>query len=1757
MTQGAYSVHKEIKQELENYIKTQYFGKTPLLFSALREELSKEGVLYREPYIESTPAYVQVETGFSNAAIDDWMKSFFHDLADNGLGVYSTPFKHQISALEAWANNKDVFVSTGTGSGKTECFMWPLVAKLAEEAKNSDSWNQRGVRAMIMYPMNALVSDQLGRLRKMIGDPDGAFVNVFSEYAGADVRRPQFGMYTGRTPYPGSETRKSNDKRLAETYKKMTKPAEEDEQATEYYNMLLKEGRIPAKANLERFVEQLENGDHVPESHDAELLTRFEMQKYCPDILITNYSMLEYMLLRPREAKIWNDTKKWLHSSKNNRMLFIIDEAHMYRGSSGGEVALLIRRMLHKLDINYNQVQFILTTASMPHSSETDIEYVQKFANDLTGKDDFVYLFGKRQNLKKTEKKALAFIEPNNALIEKIESEETKLDGLNDFWNRATGGEIRFSSVEEAERWMYDHLCEYDSFVKLIESCRGNAISISDLADKIFPDQEKEKGATAVSLLISVAQLARSEKDMVLFPAKMHLLFRGLKGVFACCNENCSHSHTDNGVKLGEVLISDGNLICPECGSLIYELCQDRRCGALFFKGYVVEEEMEKGKAYLWHYPGQLLDHKMYELHLYIPPEGFSVQRKSANSPQPCYLNIKNGFIDFLDDRHLNDPNYRKLYYSEYRSKDYPDLMTFAICPHCQKNMSKSRLTSFSTRGNQSFNNLIKAQFNAEDPNGNRAKNPKKYPNEGRKVLLFSDSRQRAATLARDMSEEADTAASRQLFMCALANAMKQNKEISLDQIYGYYLHEAVHHNVSIFDSKFKEDCNMLEREEARNQRRSRKRQRQLDLSQYTISTNSTEAMQEQILRLYCGNFNTLTQNALSWVEPIDEVLENIVDDVGRELGINIDEDSEYEKLENLVIELFSAWFVDVCDANQAIGHTISNSVRNRVRRNYKEGFGLKTDWTFSRVICQINGWSKEDAQMGAFKHAFNNNLLEASNQKNNDSYYIKLDAVKPLYDPSHIWYKCKKCSEVSPYLLNGKCPCCGSEEIKVMNDLDYEAMSFWRKPAEDAIAGAPVRVIDTEEHTAQLSHKDQQDEMWSKTEEYEMRFQDMVKDGETPVDILSSTTTMEVGIDIGSLVAVGLRNIPPMRENYQQRAGRAGRRGSALSTIVTFCENGPYDTLYFNKPAQMFRGDPRRPWIDTTSKKLLHRHLNMLVIQDYLNSNGFGGMDEIMTMDFIQNDILKQFFSFINIHSFNDKAMLLGKENVDIADSYKLDLIDSINMLKNKCNAHPELYTNSEGKGSKSLLDALYEEGIIPTYSFPKDVVSLFINDYKEKRAKIKYQVERGLDVAIGEYAPGRSVVVDKSTYQVGGLYYPGTDIKDPQSPAKHFVEDPNYNKPIISCKECGWFGIQGNPIDKCPFCGNSNLEQELPMIRPWGFAPKDAKSYPNAQIDEEYSAMKEPLYSTLPSAEEMEDVTGYQNVRKASRVDQSIIMLNKGPAEKGFTLCPDCGAIMPAERENALQRVYRPYRVQNSSNCSHANVLDVNLGYELKTDMLVLEFKLDPKMIDARMHNNLWLTRASASLAEGLRLVAGEKLDIEFTELITGYRIRDNKRGIFVDIYMYDSLSSGAGYSEYLSSLIGELLQDTYDYLEQCNCASACYDCLKHYRNQHIHGKLDRHAALDLLRWGERSQLPGDLNDDAQWALLNPLKSILFEAGVKLNVDANRITAIMGDSTKKLIVYPAMIRKEPAHDTIAVSDYLLKYAKPTAVEYILNSFK
>lgn len=1747
MLNGANSVHKQLRTELEDYIKSQYFGKSPLLLSALSDHMDDEGLLYQKPFIESSPAYVTVQNGIETASIQPWMKDYFSQLAKAGIGVFTSPFAHQVSALEAANRGENLFVSTGTGSGKTECFMWPLLAKMATEAKLSkESWAKRGVRTIIMYPMNALVSDQISRLRRMIGDPDKKFIKIFRNTCDDEVRRPQFGMYTGRTPYPGAQPSTEQDRKLEKTLARMSFPQSDSEK--EYFNHLLKDGKIPAKADMHQFLQGLHGSRHIPNDEDAELITRFEMQQFCPDILITNYSMLEYMLLRPREQKIWDDTRKWLASNNENKLLFVIDEAHMYRGSSGGEVALLIRRLFHKLGISRDRVQFILTTASMPTKNQQDVDSVMKFANELTASDKatrFCYLTGEREVIDGQ----LKYDIPTNLLLSadpgQFENkDELKLSALLSFWRQLEGFDQSINSLDAICNWMYNNLVYYRPFHELIKYCRGNAVSLGELSSGIFPDLSQENALKTVSVLLAIAPLAKDTKGSVLFPARMHMLFRGISGIYACANANCSCSHSEGGLSLGEIYLSDGNLICPHCGSVVYELYNDRRCGALFFKGYVLEDDSElHGNVYLWRYPGQLMDRRMKEVHLFIPTDDFELPAKQGkNAIKPCYLDVKSGFVNFMDDSSTGKPWIRKLYYCNYSAKGRPQIITFPTCPHCRHQLSTSQLTSFSTRGNQSFFNLIKSQFQLQPAVPGKDSDPDRFPNEGRKVLLFSDSRQRAAKLARDMSDASDISAARQLFAIAIKTMEEQTVEQSMSTLYDYFCLAAGQRHVQMFHAdertKFAEDCASA----LNNYNRSVKRERAY-APRFTIA-NAPVQMQEYLLRLFAGGYNTLYDSATSWIEPTDQALFDAVDAL---------EENHVTVTNEEFINFFNAWILSICDMSTGLGHTINDTVRLKVRPK-RGGYGLDKDWEFSKVIREIIGWSDGNETEMTWKRVLKEAFLDSA-QPDNGKLYIDLSRVKPRFDVTHIWYKCEQCSELTPFLLKGRCPSCGSTHIHKMESNEYEALSFWRKPVTDAVQGEPIHIIDTEEHTAQLSHKDQRDDIWSKTEQYELRFQDLIQDGETPVDILSSTTTMEVGIDIGSLVAVGLRNIPPMRENYQQRAGRAGRRGASLSTIVTFCEDGPHDILYFNDPIPMFRGDPRRPWIDVRSEKLLLRHLTMVVLQEFLAEKHMS-LDTVPAADFLDN-FLDSFNNYLASHNIDKYKHLLPIEADFNYSEFANELKESLDTLKEKYHAHPELFGVAEGAkegDAKVLLDALYEEGIIPTYSFPKNVVSTYIPDM---RGKILYEVERGLDVAIGEYAPGRAIVVDKQTYQIGGFYYPGSERRHGQSltPARVYTEDPNYVKKIISCPECGWFGLMEENTKHCPFCGNDDLKITREMMRPWGFAPRNAEAIPDVQLSEEYTAVQQPLYSTLPDAEEMKLAQGCKNIRIASRTNQRIIMLNKGSDDKGFMVCKDCGAAMPGNDISVLNDVNRPYKSKYArSRCRHINSFNVNLGYDFITDMLVLEFTIDDKIINAHRNNNPWLSRAAQSLAEALRLVASKKLDVEFTELVTGYRLRTGAEASYVDIYLYDSLSSGAGYAVSVAYAIAELLSDMKKLLSSCDCESACSKCLKHYRNQFVHGILDRFAALQLLELGITGIKASPIKPETQINMIMPLANILKQSGCEITAD-NEITAIGRGSAKKVVIYPAMWVEPHDTDTIFVSDAYIKYAKPYAVQKILDN--
>jgi len=317
------SVHKKLTETFHQYLSAQYHIWDEGLISERDRILAKVGNTFQSPRLEATPHYAQGRP-YADLKIPAEARDVLRRASqERRTGIPKIAYAHQCSALEKFAAGNDLIVATGTGSGKTESFLMPILSSLTvEAARRPTSWSKNGVRAILLYPMNALVNDQLARLRRLLGGD-----SVREAFAGSGRRTATFGMYTSRSPYPGRrEARKDKERVEAELNKLYFEDMTDD-----YRNLLRAEGKWPAK-DLVAF----KNSNLTTGPEDTELVTRHEMQDRAPDLLVTNYSMLEYMMLRPMEAPIFQQTAEWLAQDSENKLTIVLDEAHMYRGSGGG-----------------------------------------------------------------------------------------------------------------------------------------------------------------------------------------------------------------------------------------------------------------------------------------------------------------------------------------------------------------------------------------------------------------------------------------------------------------------------------------------------------------------------------------------------------------------------------------------------------------------------------------------------------------------------------------------------------------------------------------------------------------------------------------------------------------------------------------------------------------------------------------------------------------------------------------------------------------------------------------------------------------------------------------------------------------------------------------------------------------------------------------------------------------------------------------------------------------------------------------------------------------------------------------------------------------------------------------------------------------------------------------------------------------------------------------------------------------------------
>ncbi|WP_411884439.1 DEAD/DEAH box helicase [Polaromonas sp. YR568] len=1678
------TVFEGISKSFHQYLEAQYHIWDEGLIAERKALLDTAGVTFQDPRLEATPFYGSAKP-YAELEIPLAAQKILTLASTRPLtGIYARPYQHQAESLQCFLKDGgEVIVATGTGSGKTESFLMPILGSLAiESTARPEVWVKPGVRALLLYPMNALVNDQLSRLRRLLGDEE-----IAKSLRGGRAGNATFGMYTSRTPYAGSSSPGKDKDRidplLAHLFSNLNEGAEQ---------RLKSEGKWPAKDIL-----NFAANNYRTQEFDSELLTRQEMRARAPDLLITNYSMLEYMLLRPIERPIFQQTAAWLAADERNKFTIVLDEAHMYRGSNGAEVAYLLRRLHSRLGVPRSRIRYILTSASLGSSNEA-IKKVKEFARDLTGLADtsksFTVISGKplvkvgARPATQSEANALSQYQFSSLHELHIDSEKATIELKKLFDDLKFPVNDDEMTVELLRHAVYQWLAQFGPASLASNILSNSPKTMEMVCAEVFPSGRNAH--QSMESLISLMSFGRDDvSGKVYSPVRAHLFFRGLPGLYACVNPDCSVRAQGNSKPSLGKMYAEPRLRC-DCGGRVYELLTHRDCGAAFLRGYVSSET----KDFLWHEPSKGLwsDRHLMEVHL-----GVEITRHDSHTAtvgaSKNWLHIGTGRIIKIPPSGSDAKGYLEVIRPDFPIQDKGRwVLSFdRECPVCLKKwQGQSKIMDLATKGEAPFAHLVKEQVALQPPTQPACA---QSPNEGRKSLLFSDGRQKAARLARDIPREIEQDVFRQLLLMAAERLTKEKIEPLLNKsIYIAFIDVLASVSLQLFDGK---DRHIVQTAVAEY---IEWHEGDLRGALQDIDLTAPPRFSAQLLRQLGSRFYSVASLTLAYMRPSDKALANLAKTLDR---LKPDE----------IVALSVVWLQGLSNE-----FAFDPAIRSGIRLE-AAGYpvGIPTAKGFSKrqeVFLAERGISVQP-----IRDAFSN-FLAAKDE--NGNFYIHPGRVRLEVAVKKNWFQCLSCTATSPVSWWNACPNCQAKNITSVNPEDSAYLrarkGFWRDPVVRILEGkAKPMNLNVEEHTAQLSHRDA-DGPSTTTEDFERRFKDiLVRNGDISIDVLSSTTTMEVGIDIGSLVAVGLRNIPPLRQNYQQRAGRAGRRGASMSTVVTYAQNSPHDNHYFKNPEIIISGDPAMPGVDTKNRKIVERHVRAQLIHAFfigregssVTGNIFSMLGDTWAFFTGEGD-----FSLRSLVEWIEKSTDAEKAYAEVSQWLPVELgIDPRTVAKEfweVLHADRPLTEDEIDQADEYLIEYLFSHGHLPAYAFPRDLCALQIerdgNVTGRPQVPILQRPQQGLNIALTEYAPGRLVVVNKKTYRIGTVAA-SSGSADVNRATRLFAGKRSY----VHCDSClftAGFTHSNSNATKCPLCANGKL-LSVSVIQPEVVFPEGGREideFDDEQVYSQATSAQLPLpEGAAPFAWELV----LTNAKLATARDQSMVMVNKGADvndEEGFWVCQKCGKTSLTGKPLGPHK--RDYRVlpkkgepKPSVQCDGEGER-VFLGYSFSSDILLFRIDISKNVrfdpVDSRL--KLPISDALQSFSEALVLGISHTLDIDIREVSSGYRfVRLGDSQYAADIFIFDTLSGGAGYATLAGKIFPKVLDAAKSVLEKCTCSSSCDKCLRHYGNRLHHPALDRFLALELLEYLSVGALPKQLSNSEQRVLLKPLRDLLELAG------------------------------------------------------------
>jgi ATP-dependent helicase YprA (DUF1998 family) len=1876
----------QIRDNFLLYVQTAFGTRFPSL-EAEREELLRlteegaPGVFHQEPWIEPLPRYKPAKRvsemspqdvpGMDEAALKD-----FAGLVRRGLVGDYPLFTHQEKMLQVALGGQHAVVTAGTGSGKTESFLLPLFAYLARESRswsapqtrhsNQDNWWSNGadgwrgqceangkspripqrkgetrlaaVRALALYPMNALVEDQLTRLRRALDSPAArAWLNE-----NRSGNRIYFGRYNSNTPVPGhehTENGKPNKDKIDALMNQLRKSQRAtkvaDEHVLEARQRWQQEGSPEAAAALATAEDV---PFFFPRLDGAEMRSRWDMQDAPPDILITNNSMLSIMLMRDADKGIFEKTRDWLRHDGSVFHL-IVDELHLYRGTAGTEVAYLIRLLLNRLGLTpkSTKLRILASSASLDPQDDNSRKFLEEFFactwtpdQIITGTPLPAPTLGNAAPLPGAPFEALAEAsDGKDAAATEAAMREVAVALGQDGSQVLEAPQVLAAAMEDEQGAIAARILQACTVSDGEGAEETRAVSLDTFGSAIFDEPDALKRRAAVRGLLLARGGCSSGANALLPSLRLHWFFRNIEGLWACTFPESAHRV--EGRTAGKLFGSPRIFHSVEDGSQhrVLELLYCEGCGTTFFGGQRLALPDNEGWELLNTDPdiegipdrqaARFIDRRTYgeygifwpegatPLHDEIPKSWKPVAAKGQEDQTPdglagswakATLHTASGRVR-LDGASGSDPAQVPGYvYQVLAPKpkvkkakgaanapangsadgaagdaaDWSQVLPAlpSLCPCCGADYSKrlyrkSPVRSFRTGFSKVSQILSKELFYL-------------LPESSRKLVVFSDSREDAASIANGIERNHYNDLVREAMYDELLNAAVGEGQLLQDIQNTGEPQTPQSQALAAANPELTQKLKKLVNDAAKPLPDGEDEDYRAFIEAQKNKANAVLAVIEQRAQGRSVPARLLFEGEDTQDPDVPGLLIHRL----KKLGVNpAGPDHLYQDFKIGNDYLNWTTFFDFSSPEECWNRQASlaakakreDKVRPKVAAEvcgvlWSRGyFGFESaglgyarldlgdaTWQNLAVSCGLSvgtfqdichatlrvlgemfryedpdyisqgnpppdkwpGWDNARAKL---KTAW----LGAVAAKNNIGSDVALkDAVWEavcvkgkqdgmVLDPRFLLIRvalpedeawiCPSCGQQHLHTAGGVCTrCCkylpddANAQAEDLHGRNYYATEALGRRE-------PIR-LHCEELTAQTDDQPERQRLFRdivvNTGEFKKRV--LVPEVDA-IDILSVTTTMEVGVDIGSLQAVMLANMPPMRFNYQQRVGRAGRRGQAFAAVMTLCRGRSHDEHYYQFPAKITGDKPPVPFLSLSRPEIARRLMAKECLRRAFKQAGVGPWDSPKPPD--------SHGEFGTVADWRDKParsqaiaqwLQTSDEVEEVAEALTIGQNEGITAAQLKTFVQQELPARIEAclnnleLGGDGVAQRLAEGAALPMFGMPSRTRLLYHS--LGSASSDPKTVDRDLDLAVSEFAPGSQKTKDKRIHTAIGFTPPFlarnnfwiTATKDPLP----------WRRWMVRCESCHFTQTyDAKPaLDFCTDCGALPTDDPglrvFPIVVPMAFRTNLTQGQ-DAKEDSELIVGGAGTYSE-ESASTLQPIAGTNSALSFS--EQGRVYRINNRRGKGFT-----GGIGTASRGDGKYKFSHQWidaRFQNTpgqgaKERAAAGVLftpdgapepdPIALAAPKTTDLLRLRplatplgLCLDP------LANWASIKAAYYSAAFIIRSAAAGELDIDPEELnISNVRrsktFQDEAIG---EIVINDHLPNGAGFTRWMRENWGDLLAEIVDVnaapdsfsgamaseKHRQSCDSSCPDCLRHYRNMSYHGLLDWRLGLSLLR-------------------------------------------------------------------------------------------